>query len=113
MKKYTLTAEQAETLKQYPVLNAVITEYIMLDGGSVMPGHLPTYIFWLRRHLNNVDIDEFLGWDETWQDDFYSWGSNSRWANTFTAWVNSHFSDMVDNAIYLAKEYGDAIPDID
>lgn len=122
---YSLTQEQKDALKDYPKLEAAINEYIELNGGSKIPGNLPLFIYWLRCKIEKYfdgDPAPVTGWAEVedtcetedgetftlnWDEDFWSWGHNSRWANTFASWVNDNFNDMVDTAIDIACEYGD------
>lgn len=123
---HELTQEQKDALKQYPKLETAINEYIELNGRSRTPGHLSDFVYWLRCKIEkyfdgdpghitcwpNAEYikDECLEDDEDimdWDEDFWSWGHNSRWANTFALWVDENFSDMVDSAIELAEEYGD------
>lgn len=118
-----LTQEQKDALKQYPKLEAAINEYIELNGRSRTPGHLSDFIYWLRCKIEkyfdgdpghitcwpNAESIECEGLENEvdWDEDFWSWGHNSRWANTFTLWVDENFNDMVNSAIELAEEYGD------
>lgn len=120
---HELTQEQKDALKQYPKLEAAINEYIELNGRSRTPGHLSDFIYWLRckieKHFDgdpghitcwpNAESIEYEGLENEvdWDEDFWCWGHNSRWANTFTLWVEENFNDMVNSAIEIAEEYGD------
>ena len=122
---YELTQKQKEQLKQFPKLETAINEFIELNGGSKIKGNLPLFIYWLRCKIEKYfdgDPAPLTGWCEVedeltdeegntytldWDEDFWSWGHNSRWANTFASWVSDNFNDMVDVAIDVANEYGD------
>ena len=115
---YKLTQKQKDVLKQYPKLEAAINEYIKLNGRSKTPGHLSDFVYWLRCKIEKYfdgDPSSITCWPNAedneneidWDEDFWSWGHNSRWGNTFTIWVAENFNDMVNSAIELAKEYGD------
>ena len=127
---YNLTQEQKESLKQYPNLEAAVNEFVETNGRGTESGTLPKFIYWLRCKIEshfdgdpgsitcwpNAEYieDEGLENDEDtidWDEDFWSWGHNSRWANTFTLWVEQNFNDMVNSAIEIAEECGDEYED--
>lgn len=104
-----LTTEQKEQLKNFPVLNKAIQSFIKNKGESEEQGCIPHYTYFFKqKYLNNgIDPDEMFGWSEQISEDFWSWGSNSRWANTVTCHIHSKFKHCVDIAIDLAEQYGD------
>lgn len=104
-----LIAEQKERLKAYPVLEQAVNYFIEHKGESEESGCIPRYTYFFKQKYldNNVDPDEMFGWDEKTSEDFWSWGSNSRWSNTATCYILSEFSKCIDIALDLADEYGD------
>jgi len=106
---FILTKEQGKKLESYPNLKGYIESYIKNDGYPEENGCLPHFIYFFKRMCldNDIDVEQFFNWDEETAEDFYSWGHNSRWANTFSCCVDAKFKRYVDDALYLVSEYGD------
>lgn len=104
-----LTNEQKERLKAYPVLEKAVNHFMTSKGESEEPGCIAHFVYFFKQKYldNGVNPDDMFGWDEQTSEDFWSWGSNSRWSNTVTCYILSEFSRCVDIALDLADEYGD------
>lgn len=107
---FKLTKEQAQRLAQYQYLNQYVDEYITNNGQSTTVGILSSLTFFFKMMCINNSLDEqqLFDWDEELAQDFYSWGSNSRWANTFDAYLAANFNECVDIALDLVENYGDS-----
>lgn len=71
-------------LTKYKYLNQYVKYFDEHNGQSEDDDYLPKLVVYFRRVLEDkVDLQEFFGWDNDTAEDFYSWGHNSRWANTF------------------------------
>lgn len=107
---FELTKEQAKRLAQYPHLNQYVNEYIANDGQSTTAHSLSSLTFFFKMMCINNSLDEqqLFGWDEELAEDFYSWGSNSRWANVFDAYLATNFNECIDIALDLVENYGDS-----
>jgi len=104
-----LYKRQQEALEQYPHLKQYVEKFIKNNGRSDRPGYLSDLVFYFRCMIegNDLDEDEVFGWDKHTSEDFYSWGSNSRWANTADYYIYSHFNKCIDIILQLAENYGD------
>lgn len=123
--EFMLTDTQKERLQGFPILADAINEYIETNGSGEVPFKLPKFIYWFRGKIDvyyEGDPNYITGWSDVepdvdeetgesfsidWDEDFWSWGHNSRWSNTFSAWVRENFSEMVTSAIEIAVEHGD------
>lgn len=59
--------------------------------------YLPKLAVYIREFLHIIELDpaEFFGWEDDIAEDFYSWGHNSRWANTFLPMLQANLDDYV------------------
>lgn len=98
-----------EDLDKFPVLKKAIEHFKETGGKSEEPGCIPNFVYFFKKmHFKfDQDPDEMFGWDSETADDFWSWGSNSRWANTASMWIEDHLEECIEIAIELAKEFGD------
>lgn len=96
-------------LDQYPNLKGAVEHFYNTDGQPEHEGKLPNLIVWIRQVLENEsdDAPEYFEMSERQTEDFYSWGHNSRWSNTFWVFLENHFNWCVALCIDLAREYGD------
>ena len=97
-------------LNNYPNVQRYVADYIETEGASPGGTRLPNLIIWFRETLerNGVDVPNFFEWSEEWVEDFYSWGSNSRWANTFRNWLSfDELEYQLETIANIAEEYGD------
>lgn len=109
MNKFELTKEQTQALTAYPNLNKYVNSFIKNNGYPEVKGCVSNlvYFFKLMCINNNLNEETLFNWDKEIAEDFYTWGSNSRWANTFACCLDAYFNKYIDIAINLAKEYGD------
>lgn len=107
---FQLTKEQVQRLAQYPYLNQYVNEYIINNGQSKTVGILSALTFFFKMMCINNNLNEMLlfDWDEETAQDFYTWGSNSRWSNTFNAYLATNFNKCIDIALDLVENYGDS-----
>ena len=95
-------------LDKYPHLKKAVEHFYDTDGQAEELGLLPNLIIWIRNTIpDSVDPAEFFGMDNDTAEDFYSWGHNSRWANTFWTYLQTHFDWCVACCLDLADQYGD------
>lgn len=97
-------------LKKYPNVQRYVADYFGNEGMGPGGGRLPDLIIWFRETLekNDIDIPDYFDWDDDLREDFYSWGHNSRWGNTFMVWLSpGELEDQLGTIADIAAEYGD------
>lgn len=97
-------------LNKYPNVQRYVADYIENEGMGPGGTRLPNLVVWFRETLekNGVDVTEYFDWEDDWREDFYSWGHNSRWGNTFRNWLSYDELEYHLEAIAnIAEEYGD------
>lgn len=109
MSKFEITKQQQKELAAYPNLNKYVASYIKNNGRSEKPGCISDLVYFFKMMClnNNLNEEELFSWDEETATDFYTWGSNSRWANTFDSYLDSNFVICINIALDLVKQYGD------
>lgn len=101
-------------LNKYPNVQRYVADYISNEGAGPGGTRLPNLIIWFRLTLeeNGVDIPRFFDWDDEFTEEFYSWGSNSRWGNAFRGWLSTEELEyQIDTIVKIAETFGD--PDVD
>ena len=101
--------ELVAEMEKYPNLNKYFRFFIENPGDTEDPGFLPRLIGWIRTHVDAYDLDaaELFDMDEDTAEDFYTWGHNSRWANTFTSYIECDPNLALERCLRLARRYGD------
>lgn len=97
-------------LNKYPNVQRYVADYIKNEGMGPGGTRLPDLIIWFRETLekNDIDVPDYFGWEDDWCEDFYSWGHNSRWGNTFRNWLSvGELEFQLGTIAVIAKEYGD------
>jgi hypothetical protein len=96
-------------LDKYPNLKGAVEHFYDNNGKPEHEGCLPNLIVWIRKVLDiaGEDAAKFFEMSEETAEDFYSWGHNSRWANTFWCFLERHFNWCIGLCIELAERYGD------
>ena len=96
-------------LDRYPNLKRAVEHFYDTDGEAEHIGKLPNLIVWIRVVMDELGYDaaEFFEMSKERADDFYSWGHNSRWSNTFYDFLTRHFDWCVGLCIDLADESKD------
>ena len=96
-------------LEQYPNLKKAVESYYNNDGKPEKEGRLPNLIVWIRVMCDNCmsDATDFFEMSEDEKEDFWSWGHNSRWSNTFWSYLDRNFCYCVDRCMELAYDGGD------
>lgn len=86
------------------------------SGGAMRPNMLlPRLVIWVRRALNDdaAKAADFFNMDEDQREDFYSWGSNSRWMHTFNWQLKSLMKNKEEELCktldYIARTYNDPV----
>lgn len=106
---FYIRPDQIQKLKQFPFLESYVKSYIENEGTAEKIGCICrlTYFFKRMDIEHELDMQSLFDWDDDTTEDFYSWGHNSRWANTFEGQMEGCLEDYVDVAIDLAETYGD------
>ena len=101
--------ELKSKLNEYPNLKKYVESFIKNNGDSEDSECIPHFVYWFKMQCINNDLNEdsVFCWDEDYSEDFYSWGHNSRWANTAWNYILNNFALCVEIALDLAKEHGD------
>lgn len=89
-----------ERLKKHTALHQIVHATM---NHSYKDGYLPPLIIWFRERFENdqIRLTEILEWDDETMEDFFSWGHNSRWANTFWAEMDANFDAYVNTAMAI------------
>lgn len=93
-------------LGKYPYFKSYVESYKNGECANLCITQL-AYFFKRMCLDNNLDEQELFNWDNDVAEDFYSWGSNSRWANTFEWWLSENLDTAVKIGLELCAEYGD------
>lgn len=97
-----------QELKRFPNLKSAVEFFYQNNGESEHEGCLPNLIVWIRCVLpEDYDAAEYFDMPDEMKEDFWSWGHNSRWANTFYCYLEDNFNYCVKKCLDLAEEYGD------
>ena len=96
-------------LNNYPNLKKALRDYIDNEGDSEQKGHIPKFVYFFKKMymLHGIDLDALFDWPEDIAEDFWTWGSNSRWAHTGSMWIEDHLEECIELALELAEQYGD------
>lgn len=118
-----LTDTQKKELLKYPFLCSYINDYIRDMAFYPSFFEISEFTMFFKRLWNECvdELELFPGWEDdankyyadpencsgdNWYANFNSCGSNSRWSFG-EEYIAVNFSECVDNAIRLAKKYGD------
>lgn len=102
-----VSEEQMRELNKFPHLKEAIERTFITVDYDVTKLSPMTVWFRLMEDIKGADVIAFVDWDEETLDEFYSWGSNSRWANVFEPDMMDNAGVRIEDAISLAQEYGD------
>ena len=107
--RYVLNQETKDQLENYPNLKKYVEHYAETNGKPEKEECISNLVYYFKLQCFNNDLDEeeTFNWDNKTSEDFYSWGTNSRWANAFDNYLRYNFQDAVEIGIDLAKKYGD------
>ena len=107
-------------MKQYPNLQRYLNHFIWCDGKPEHEGCYPNLIIWIREALNDDQwaIVDYLDMDEDEQEEFGSWGTNSRWGHVVAPILSNLIGDenwkdswLTDVLLQIAEDNGD--PDVE
>lgn len=106
---FYIRPDQKESLKKYPYLKSYVESYIENEGSADEIGKITklTYFFKIMFMRHDFNMQALFEWDDDTTEDFFNWGHNSRWANTFEGQMEGFLEGYVDAALYLADTYGD------
>lgn len=121
--EYTLTDKQKKELMRFPLLRGYVNSFIRNEGCADRLFTITEFTrFFKKLWFSGVDeLELFPRWEEeafeyyknpeyippdNWYANFINGGSHSSWSYG-EEYVQVYFSECVDNAIRLAKKYGD------
>lgn len=98
--------ETLKKLKDYPRLKKYATHFEKTRGDAEIAGYLPFIVIWFRDLFKKANIDDgevpvLFEMDDETAEDFWSWGHNSRYANTFSWYLLSNLDFCVDIALQI------------
>jgi len=92
MLKYKNIIHAMESNTKYRYLYKAVKHYWETNGKPEHKDCLPNLIVWIRQVVpDTIDIPEYFEMGERVKEDFYSWGHNSRWSNTFRDYLDDRF----------------------
>ena len=100
-------------ISKYPNLERYFKHFEETSGTPESNNCLPYLIVWIRLLVEPedgkrwIDPPAFFGLDEDEAEDFYSWGHNSRWKNTFWDFAINNIDRLKEKCIELAGSRGD------
>lgn len=108
-------------MNKYPHLMEYYNHYIGTDGKREHEGCFPNLIIWIREALGDDqwEITQLLEMTEEQEEEFGSWGHNSRWAHVVEPMVEQFLLEDDEDLrhwckgvlIGIAEQYGD--PDVE
>ena len=107
--QYILDQKIKDQLENYPNLKKYVEHYIETDGEPEDEGCISNLVCYFKLQCLNHNLNEAktFKWDNKTSEDFYTWGTNSRWANTFDTYLYNNFQKLLKIGINLAEKYGD------
>lgn len=98
--------ETLKKLKNYPNFKKYSKHYEKTRGDSEIAGFLPFVVIWFRdlfreAGINDGQVPIVFEMDDETSEDFWSWGHNSRYANTFSWYLLSNLDFCVDIALQI------------
>ena len=111
-----------DEMKQYPHLMEYYDHFVKSGGKPEHDGCFPNLILWIRLALGEErewDITQLLEMTEETEEEFGSWGHNSRWAHVVVPMLEQFLleddedlhSYYVGVLLNIAGDYGD--PDVE
>ncbi len=98
--------KQMRELNKFPHLKEAI-ERTFINKDYDKSKLSPLTVWFRLMDDNGADIVSYVDWDDETLDEFYSWGSNSRWALVFEPDMINNAGVRIEDALCLAREYGD------
>jgi len=98
--------ETLQKLKDYPRLKEYALHFEKTRGDSEIAGYLPFIVVWFRDLFKKANIDDgevpvLFEMDDETAEDFWSWGHNSRYANTFSWYLLPNLDFCVDIGLQI------------
>ena len=102
----------ADKLSKYPNLKRYFKHFAKNEGEPELNGFLPNLIVWIRLLVEPengewTDPVAFFGLTGDEAEDFFSWGSNSRWKNVFWPFAIENLDLVKEKCMELAELHGD------
>lgn len=107
--------------QEYPNLMEYYDHYVKTDGAPEHKGCFPNLIIWIREALgeNQYDVIDLFNMTKEDEEEFCSWGHNSRWNHVFAPMIYQFLIEddedlhdwCVGVILGIAEEYGD--PDVE
>ena len=93
--------KQVERFKRIKNAYKYFEYFYNADGQSEVAGYLPFLVIWFRESfskagINDVKVCEYCGFTKDEEEDFLSWGHNSRYNHTFTTWCLMNKDKVVE-----------------
>lgn len=99
--------DQLKELDSYPNLKEAIDASFIKHKWDKTKLSPLTIWYRLMSEEKDCDLVYALDWNEETEEEFYSWGTNSRWLCVFEQEMFSDQNSYAETALNLAKEYGD------
>ena len=101
-----------EDITKYPNLERYFNHFDDTYGQKENKESLPYLIVWVRLLVEPeegewTDPTIFFEMDDDETEQFFSWGSNSRWKNVFWDFALNNIDLVKDKCLELAGKYGD------
>lgn len=105
-------------MNKYKHLKQYYMDYLEHKGKAEHDGCFPNLIIWIREVMGDdqYKITEYLNMTEDAEEEFYSWGHNSRWSHVVEPMIYNMLIDdadpetklwLRDTLVDIADAYGD------
>lgn len=99
-------------LENYPNLNRYAQHFEKTNGSSEDSGYLPYLVIWFRKlfreaGIEDDDVPSLCGFDEYEEEEFFSWGHNSRYNHVFSVWIENDIDFALSVAFSIMEEHED------
>ena len=99
-----VSEEDLQELEKFPDLRDAIAHTFVYNDYDKK--YLSPLVVWFReKEDNGYPVIEAADWDDDTLDEFYSWGSNSRWSSVFESEVFKNAGYYIGLALEIAREY--------
>lgn len=109
--------KQVERFKRIKNAYKYFEYFYNADGQSEVAGYLPFLVIWFRRSFEKAGIEDYdvcgyCGFTKDEEEDFLSWGHNSRYAHTYRRWCLDNKEKVIDLILDLIKRNNGYDPEI-
>ena len=99
-----ISDELMDRVKEYPELERCVIDFIANDGCNPDPMYLTDLTVYIRNL--NVNEPKLFCWDEDTEEDFYSWGHNSRYAHVLEPMLCCDLEGHIDRLVNYLELIG-------